>query len=202
MHKLQVPSIFDKNICHESGNIFRLNVIIARWLFLISCFGVFSRQLSFCYIFARLSKVAAGRPINICSVFLWDDLRVFNITVTSLQVLNQMLKHTAVAGFSSPWSFDLDYNVVFKSAECRVVWYLTWASLTVQSLSSISLFVLPFLFNLIHLSSSPVSSPLSFTSVFFWICPSSSASLSFFSLCLSLISHSPSLSPSPSRCWG
>ena len=79
----------------------------------------------FVTVLTRLCKVAAGRPINICSGFLRDHLRDFNITVTCLQVLKQMLKHTAVAGFSSPWSFDLDYNVVFKSAECRVGWYLT-----------------------------------------------------------------------------
>lgn len=79
----------------------------------------------FVTVLTRLCKVAAGRPINICSGFLRDHLRDFNITVTCLQVLNQMLKHTAVAGFSSPWSLDLGYNVVFKSAECRVGWYLT-----------------------------------------------------------------------------
>lgn len=148
----------------------------------------------FVTVLTRLCKVAAGRPINICSGFLRDHLRDFNITVTCLQVLNQMLKHTAVAGFSSPWSFDLGYNVVFKSAECRVGWYLTW-NLTYSSVFIVRLSLCSPVF---HLSSSPVSSPLSFTSVVFWIRPSSSCPSPSFSLCLSLISHSPSLSLSPS----
>lgn len=148
----------------------------------------------FVTVLTRLCKVAAGRPINICSGFLRDHLRDFNITVTCLQVLNQMLKHTAVAGFSSPWSLDLGYNVVFKSAECRVGWYLTW-NLTYSSVFIVHLSLCSPVFNL---SSSPVSSPLSFTSVVFWIRPSSSCPSPSFSLCLSLISHSPSLSLSPS----
>lgn len=44
-------------------------------------------------------KVVAGCPTNICSEFLQNHLRVFNITVTCRQVPSQVLKHTSVADF-------------------------------------------------------------------------------------------------------
>lgn len=122
-------------------------------------------------------------------------LREFNFTVICLQVPSQMLKHASAADYSSFWSFDMEYKILFRCWEQGWVLLIKCHTHTVPQFSlhiSIS-FSLSLLF-LLSLSSS--FSNL-FSLLFFFylshLCP-----LFYFSDLVFIALPAPSLS----RCWG